>query len=123
MVASIASFSSLNRIQGMMARAVSPAADAPTLRDQPQQPGAQHSASNAALAPVAMTALIEAQERLAQNAPALVRQHTAQKIDQLILQLADGTAPVASGYSVSFAVSQLHTAGNALSQSLVDLQA
>jgi hypothetical protein len=122
-VASLASSGSLNLIQGMMARAVSPAPIAPTLQDRPNPAPAQHSASVVAFAPAAMTALIEAQERLAQDAPVVVRQQTAQKIDQLIARLNDSSGPVASGSDIPFAVRELLAAREALSESLIDLQA
>jgi hypothetical protein len=128
MVASVASFGSLNLAQGLTARAVSPAPVAPVLRDQARRPAALGSASPAsastvAFAPAAMTALIEAQERLAQDASTVVRQDTAQKIDQLIARLNDGSGPVATHADVPFAVRQLIVARQALSESLIDLQA
>jgi hypothetical protein len=123
MVASVASFGSLNLAQGLTARAVAPVAIAPVLRDQPRPPVTPNSASSVAFAPTAMTALIEAQERLAQDAPMVVRQNTAQKIDQLIVRLNDESAPAANHAEVPFAVRQLIVARQALSESLIDLQA
>jgi hypothetical protein len=127
MVASVASFGAFKLVQGQMARAVQPAPSAPVLQDrrsQPApQPASQPSPSAVAFAPAAMTALIEAQERLAQDAPATVRQDTAQKIDQLISRLNDSPTPMAAHADVPFAVRQLLVARQALSQSLVDLQA
>jgi hypothetical protein len=76
-------------------------------------------ASTVALAPVAMTALLEAQERLSQDAPPLVRQHTAQKIDDLIWRL-NGAGPTAGA---PFPVRQLQTARDALLSGPFDLQA
>ena len=75
--------------------------------------------STVALAPVAMTALLEAQERLSQDAPPLVRQHTAQKIDDLIWRL-NGAGATAGA---PFPVRQLQTARDALLSSPFDLQA
>jgi hypothetical protein len=72
-----------------------------------------------ALTPVAMSALIEAQVQLSQNAPPLVRQHIAQKIDHLIWRL-DGAD---AGPGASLAIRQLQTAREALSLRRVDLQA
>jgi hypothetical protein len=123
MVASVASFGSLNLIQGLTARAVSPTPVAPVLRDQPRAPATPSSASTVAFAPAAMTALIEAQERMAQDAPLVVRQDTAQKIDQLIARLNDDSGPVATHADIPFAVRQLIVARQALSESLIDLQA
>jgi hypothetical protein len=70
-----------------------------------------------------MTALIEAQERLAQDASMVVRQDTAQKIDQLIVRLNDKATPAATHADVPFALRQLIVARQALSESLIDLQA
>jgi hypothetical protein len=122
-VASVASFGSLNLAQGLTARAVSPVAIAPVLRDQPRPPAGPNSASTVAFAPAAMTALIEAQERLAQDASMVVRQDTAQKIDQLIVRLNDKSTPAATHADVPFALRQLIVARQALSESLIDLQA
>jgi hypothetical protein len=122
-VASVASFGGPNLIQAMMARAVSPVAVAPAPRDPPRPAPAQPSASAVAFAPAAMTALIEAQERLAQDAPAMVRQDTARKIDHLIARLNDDSGPGAGGSDVPFAVRQLVVARQALSESVIDLQA
>lgn len=106
-----------------MARAVTPVAVAPVLRDRPQSSDTAantHSASAVAFAPAAMTALIEAQERLAQNAPAFVRRQTADEIDHLMARMeaaADRelqTAPIT--------VRQLRGVRDALSRSSFDLQ-
>jgi hypothetical protein len=134
--AAIASYGSLNLIQGralwgMMTHAVTPAAEAPDLQDQPQ-PAPQASpeasgapsatnlaASDANLTPASMSALIQAQANLNQNAPAMIRQHTAEKIGEMIWRL--DAAPALS--PAPFAVRQLQAARAALSQSLVDLRA
>ena len=47
-----------------------------------------------------MTALLEAQERLSQDAPPLVRQHTAQKIDDLIWRLNGSGATAGAPFPV-----------------------
>ena len=122
MIGSIASFGRASPAPGVMARGVAPASDAPNLRDR-QPPPAPHGVSAVALAPAAMSALIEAQERLAQDAPALVRQHTVQKIDQLIYRLDGAAAPAGADRDAPFAVRRLQVAREALSRSLVDLQA
>jgi hypothetical protein len=98
-VASVASFGSLNLIQGLTARAVSPAAiapvpDTPVSRDRPQ-PQAQHIVSAVAFAPAAMAALIEAQEHESKDAAPLERLRTVHVLDQLIASL-DG-APTTPG--------------------------
>jgi hypothetical protein len=87
-VASVASFGSLNLIQ---ARTVSPGAvmpvpAAPISRDRPQ-PAPQHAASAVALAPAAMAALIEAQEHESQGDAPLARLRTVHVLDQLIASL------------------------------------
>jgi hypothetical protein len=135
--ASIASYGSLSLMQGqalwgqtlgaLMAHAVTPTADAPTLDDQPQQPPAQPStppavnlaASDANLTPASMAALIQAQANLSQAAPAMIRQHTAEKLGEMIWRL---DAALALG-PAPFAVRQLEAARRALSESLVDLRA
>jgi hypothetical protein len=135
-VAAIASYGSLNLIQGqalsgLMTHAVTPAADAPDLQDQ-EQPASERSAeqpapppavnlaaSNANLTPASMSALIQAQASLSQNAPAMIRQHTAQKLGEMIWKL--DAAPALS--PAPFAARQLQAARAALSQSLVDLRA
>jgi hypothetical protein len=82
-VASVASFGSLNLIQGRMARAVSPVAATPVSGDRPQS-SSQHTASAVALAPAAMAALIEAQENETQDAAPLARLRTVHVLDQLL---------------------------------------
>ena len=121
MIDQITSYGRPNPISGLMARAVSPAAVTPTLRDRPQQPSGQHSVSIVAFAPAAMTALIEAQERLSQDASALERRQTAEHIDQLMYQLNE--APQGSCGNGPMTVRQLRVCRDALSQSLIDLQA
>jgi hypothetical protein len=108
----------------MTARAVSPTPDASNLQDHRSRPPvARHTTSNVAFAPAAMSALIEAQERLSQGAPPLVRVCTVAKIDHLITILADAPAAEVGTLAAPFAVRQLQTAREALSQSPVDLQA
>jgi hypothetical protein len=118
-VGSVTSLGGLNLMQGLAARAVSPAADAPILRDRPQPPQAQHAASTVAFAPAAMSVLIEAQEKLSQPVAPLDRQQTARKIDQLIFRIAGASVPM----DPAFGVRQLQAARQALSVSPVDLQA
>ena len=76
-------------------------------------------ASDVNLTPASMSALIQAQASLSQNAPAMIRQHTAQKLGEMIWKL--DAAPALS--PAPFAVRQLQAARAALSQSLVDLRA
>src|SRR5579862_9592686 len=127
-VAAVASSFRHKPIQGMMSHAVSPAADAPDLQDQSQahdpqsenvQSAVNLAASDVNLTPASMSALIQAQANLSQSAPAMIRQHTAQKIGAMIWRL--DAAPALS--PAPFAVRQLQAARAALTQSLVDLRA
>jgi len=122
-VASVASFGSPSLTQGAMARAVSPAAAAAVLRDRPPQAAGAYAVSTVALAPAAMSALIEAQERLAQDAPPLDRTRTARRIDQLLNQFAAADGPGDPNAATPFAVRRLQTVRAALSPAFVDLQA
>lgn len=136
MVASIASYGSLSLVrgqtlEGMMARAVTPATETPTLDDQSQRATVDAGAAsttasainladtNANLTPASMAALIQAQASITQDAPAMIRQHTEERIGAMIWRLSDapalGPAP--------FAVRQLQAARKALCESLIDLRA
>ncbi len=128
MVALVASYGSLSLTQAAMTYAVTPSAETPSANDQSeasqaasdaQQSAQQLAASNANLTPASMAALIQAQASITQGAPAMIRQHTAEKIGEMIWRLdaspALGPAP--------FAVRQLKAARKALSESLVDLRA
>ena len=96
---------SLGRAEGKAARAlveVAPvSAQEPDLADR-----AQPKACVVALAPAAMSALIEAQEHMAGDATPTDRSLTAQKIDQILSRLTDTSAarpvaqPAAGGFSV-----------------------
>ncbi len=113
MVASVASYGSLNLIQ---ARAVSPGQIAPVpaapiSRDRPR-PNAQHAASAVAFAPAAMAALITAQEHETAGAAPLARLRTVHVLDQLIATLDD--AETAMGSPVS--MQRLETARQRLSE-------
>ncbi|MGZ6037156.1 MAG: hypothetical protein ACXWKR_00705 [Phenylobacterium sp.] len=134
-MASVASYGGLSLIQGQLAavaaRAVTPAADAASVDDQPQPAAAQTdaatatqsavnlAASDANLTPASMAALIQAQASITQGAPAMIRQHTAERIGEMIWRLDD--SPALS--PAPFAVRQLQAARKALSESLVDLRA
>jgi hypothetical protein len=72
--------------------AVAPAPAAPTTNDRPR-PAPMSAASTVALAPAAMSALIEAQERMASDTAELDREQTAAKIDRLISRLGEGDPP------------------------------
>jgi len=118
-IASPASFGRPVPTQGLTARAVAPAARAPTLNDRPPQPPVQPSPAAAPLAPAAMTALIQAQAQLNEQAPAPDRQDTAARIDQLIVRMAGTATPVAA----SFDVRRLQQARSALAQGPATAQA
>ena len=124
MIGQIASYGRPNLDPGMMTRAVAPAPATPSPWDRPQPAPTQHLPSTVALAPAAMSALVEAQARLAQHAPVLLRQDTAQKLDQLIarLEAASGSAANAE-LATPFTVRRLQAARDALSPSRIDLQA
>ena len=109
MVAPVASLGRLNLMQVSPAWAVAPAPNAPSADERPQPPAPPLPASAVALAPAAMSALIEAQEQMAAQAASLARQTTARKIDQLITRL-DGNPPPARADGESFTVVRLHAA-------------
>jgi hypothetical protein len=134
-ISSVTTYGGLSLTQGAMTYAVSPTASAGASGDQPQPdpqtqaqsaaPGAQQAAAvglaaaNVNLTPASMSALIQAQASLNQDAPAMIRQHTAENIGQMIWKL-DQAPPLSPA---PMAVRQLRAAQNALTQSLVDLQA
>ena len=101
MVASVASFGSLNLMQ---ARAVSPRAIMPVpaapVSGDPPKPTPQHAVSAVALAPAAMAALIEAQEHEAQGAAPLARLRTVHVLDQLIATLEGAQTTLGSPASI-----------------------
>jgi hypothetical protein len=115
-VAIVASSGSLNLMQGVMARAVSPAADAPTLKDQPQPSAAMHTAAQVALAPAAMHALLQAQEQMDKNAPMLARTPTVIAIDQLISQMVDAPPPAQPVADAPLTLRRLETVRQQLAQ-------
>ena len=99
---------SLGRPEGTAARALVEVAPVVPAERQPADRTAPK-ASIVALAPAAMSALIEAQEHLANNAPAGDRSDTTQKIDHILRRFAAQGA--AAGFSVQMlrvARQQLH---------------
>ena len=68
MLASIVPLGRLDRNPLVMARAVAPAAAAPSAARRPRRPGPICRGFGASLAPAAMSALLETQERLGQEA-------------------------------------------------------
>jgi len=91
-------------------RAVAPASIAPRTNEQPPRPAPMSAASTVALAPAAMSALIEAQEHMAATATELDREHTAAKIDRLISRLDDGDPPPPPTADAPFTVRRLQAA-------------
>jgi hypothetical protein len=126
-------YGGLSLTQGAMTYTVSPGASAGAAGDQPQsdpqgqaqsaaaaqQGAAELSAANVNLTPASMSALIQAQASLSQNAPAMIRQHTAENIGQMIWKL-DQAPPLSPA---PMAVRELQAAQKALTQSLVDIRA
>jgi hypothetical protein len=115
-VASVASFGSLNLMQGMMARAISPAAVAPTLKDRPQPSSAQHTSATVAFAPAAMTALLQAQEQMDRHAPVTARMPTVIAINQLISQMVDEPPSAQPVPDAPMTLRRLETARQQLAQ-------
>ena len=109
--------------------AVLPAANAPATDDQSQSDAQAQSHADETAAPMAagavnltpasMSALIAAQASLTQNAPALIRRHTAEELGRMIWSL-DSAPPLSPA---PMAVRRLQAAQSALNSSLVDLQA
>jgi hypothetical protein len=99
---------SLGRAEGKAARALVEVA--PVSAAEPDLPErAQPKACVVALAPAAMSALIEAQEHMARDATPSDRSLTAQKIDQILSRLTDSPAarPVPQAAAGGFPVQML----------------
>lgn len=96
------SWVTFGRTEGLAMRAVREVVPPLAVEPEPPPPTPGHTASTVALAPAAMGALIEAQERMTNDAPELVRANTARKLDGLISRLADEVPPPPkdSGYTV-----------------------
>jgi hypothetical protein len=104
----------VNLTQVAPARAVTPAPAAPAADERPPEPASAKAASFVALAPAAMGALLEAQERLTGDSSPAARQHTVRKIEQLIVRLdGDPTPPPPDG--TSFTMVRLQAVRAALS--------
>lgn len=114
MIASIAAHGSLKLGQSATPRAVAPVAPAPVSRDRPPEPSIFHAASTVALAPAAMSALIEAQERMGSSGTEFDRQKTAQKLDRLISRLDEGDPPPPPTTGAPFTLRRLETARDLL---------
>jgi len=94
-------------------RAVAPAPVAPPSNERPR-PAPMSSASVVALAPAAMSALIEAQEEMASSAPVLDRARSAAKIDHLISRLDGGDPPPPPTADAPYTVRRLQVARDRL---------
>ena len=114
MIASIVAHGSLKLEQGVTARPVAPVAPAPVSSDRPPEPSVFHAASTVALAPAAMSALIEAQERMGTGGSEFDRQKTAQKLDRLISRLDAGDPPPPPVTGAPFTLRRLQTARDLL---------
>lgn len=99
----------LGPAERLAARAVAPASLAPRANERPR-PAPMSAASIVALAPAAMSALIEAQEHMAGDATEFDREHTAAKIDRLISRLGDGDPPPPPTAQAPFTVRRLQAA-------------
>ena len=96
-------------------RAVAAVPDSPRPKDPPPRPAPMSAASTVALAPAAMSALIEAQEHMASSASVLERVQTAEKIDRLISRLGEGDPPPPPVAGEPLTVRRLQTARALLS--------
>jgi hypothetical protein len=103
-----------NLTQVTPARAVTPAPVSPPPDERPAPPLATAiAASFVALAPAAMSALIEAQAQASGDTSELARQHTQRKIEQLIVRL-DGDPPPPPADGTPFTLVRLQAARAAL---------
>ena len=125
MIGRTAAFDRLSpTFSGLTTRAVSPAAQAPRPHDRPrEQTPAPPPLSIVALAPAAMTALIDAQARLDHDQTQLVRARTVAGLDRLIASLEDAPAAQAISDAAPLPIRQLEHAREALARTPVDLQA
>ena len=99
---------SLLRIEGLTPRVLQPLEMEAVLAGQPIN-APKLAASQVALAPAAMSALIEAQEHMAGDATPTDRNDTAQKIDQILARLTDSppAQPVALAAQVDVSLQLL----------------
>ncbi len=113
MIAGIAHITvqSLGRTEGMAARALADVAPVTATGRQLARRG-EHAASVVALAPAAMSALIEAQEHMASDVTPADRSATAQKIDHILVRLTESApaTPAAQPSPGGFSVQMLMAA-------------
>lgn len=119
----LAAIASSRHASLVLARAVAPAADAPRVGARPQPPVPAQLACPVALAPAAMSALLEAQEGIAGAAPPFTQTLTVGKIDRLISTLADAPATAVDPLDAPPTVRQLETAREHLARATIDLRA
>ena len=93
---------------------MAPVAPAPVSNDRPAEAPVWHSASTVALAPAAMSALIEAQERMGTDGSEFDRQKTAAKLERLISRLDEGDPPPPPTTGAPFTLRRLETARDLL---------
>ena len=113
MIASVAQsiVPSLVRVEGLRSCVRQPAELAAELHGDPNKPP-RLAASQVALAPAAMSALIEAQEHMAGDATPTDRSDTAQKIDHILARLTDTppAQPVGAAADGDFSLQMLMNA-------------
>ena len=113
MIASIAAHGSPKLVQSASMRAVAPVSPAPVSNDRPPETPVWRSASTVALAPAAMSALIEAQEHMSSGTE-FDREKTAQKLDRLIARLDEDDPPPPPTAGAPFTLRRLQTARDLL---------
>jgi hypothetical protein len=114
LIVSIAAHGSLKLGQSAPTRAGAPVSPAPVSNDRPRQAPVWRSASAVALAPAAMSALIEAQENMGSGGTEFDRQKTAQKLDRLISRLDEDDPPPPPAAGAPFTLRRLQTARDLL---------
>ena len=123
MVASFASFGLVCLVLALLVCAVSPAAATPTAQDRPRPPAERHAACAVALAPAAMSALLDAQEWIAKGPLPLTRTLTVGKLDRLISSLAGEPAAAVDPEDAPSALRELETTREQLARATIDLRA
>lgn len=120
-VTAVASFGTLSLLS---VRAVTPAVAAPASGDRPrrQQTLAQPVSCIVALAPAAMTALLDAQAHVDHDPAPIVRADTLAKLDRLIASLAGASSSAAVNDDAPMTVRELEETREAVARSPVDLQ-
>ena len=122
MVTAVAAFGSLSLMSapGVAAAVAAAAADG---RSPARPTTAQPAACIVALAPVTMTALLDAQAHVDLCSAPIVRVETLQKLDRLISSLAGAPATAPANDDAPLTVRDLEDVREALARTPVDLQA